>query len=164
MIPSPILIDLGEAYAYIPTTSDFCSQSTVICNQDYGKSIDRGLIQFAAGSWNKMDIYIKLNTLGSSDGLLQVWQNGRVVINMNNLQYHTTNLVLIESFMFSTFFGGSSLNYAAPTNTYTYFKDIQYSVGTPVPLSAASVGMTRGSLPVLVSIAMGVVVVVMFGV
>ncbi|RUS21689.1 polysaccharide lyase family 14 protein [Endogone sp. FLAS-F59071] len=156
--------DLGEAYAYIPTSSDFCSQSLIICNDDYGKSIGRGLIQFVAGEWNKIDLYIQLNTVGSSNGLLQVWQNGKIVINMNDLQYHTTNMVLIESFMFSTFFGGSTSSYAAPQDTYTYFKDIQFSVGTPVPLSA-SVGISRGSLrslPALVAVVMGVVAVVTF--
>ncbi|RUO96136.1 polysaccharide lyase family 14 protein [Jimgerdemannia flammicorona] len=128
----------GEAYAYIPSPSDYCQQQDFVCHDKYGLSISRGNVQFTAGTWTAIDLYIQLNRPGSKDGVVSVWVNGYLVINTTNLVYHNTNMVLIQSLMFSTFFGGSSQSYAAPTDTYTYFKDVQFSVGAPMTPSSAS--------------------------
>ncbi|KAI8089905.1 uncharacterized protein BX664DRAFT_263219 [Halteromyces radiatus] len=125
----------GEAYAYIPNTGDVCKQTGVMCNDQYGTSFSRGVIQFTQNKWTTMEIYVKINNASSSNGILTVWQDGNIVVNQQQLQYRTSNAIAVSSLFFSTFFGGGDPSYASPVDTYTYFKNIQFSVGNQVELS-----------------------------
>ncbi|KAF7729638.1 hypothetical protein EC973_004011 [Apophysomyces ossiformis] len=125
----------GEAYAYVPTDDNLCKQPLVMCNSDYGITISRGLINFKKKQWTTLEIYIKVNDPSQSNGILQVWQDGSLRINQNALRYRTSNAIAVSSMMFSTFFGGGTPNYATPIDTYTYYKNIEYSVGQAVTLS-----------------------------
>lgn len=81
-----------------------------------------------------MDIYIRLNTGSNTNGILQVWQDGSLMINQQHLQFRTSDTVGISTMMFSTFFGGGTADYATPISTSTYFKNFQFSAGdTPDP-------------------------------
>jgi hypothetical protein len=128
----------GEAYAYIPPSSALCATPLVQCNDEYGTSFSRGLIKFTPGVWTKMQMYIETGTPSQRNGVLKVWQDNALVISRNDIMYHTSNMVQLSSVYFSTFFGGSSANYATPLDTHTYFKDISLSVGNPVELSIAT--------------------------
>lgn len=45
-----MLTELAPAvYAYIPSYTGFCSQSDVMCNQEYGTSLSRGTFSFTRG-------------------------------------------------------------------------------------------------------------------
>ncbi|KAI8061676.1 hypothetical protein BC940DRAFT_309814, partial [Gongronella butleri] len=126
----------GEAYGYIPSTNQgLCGSGGVQCNDQYGTSFSRGMINFKTGQWTTIEVYTKINDASSKNGILQVWQDGNLVISHNDLQYRTTNAIAASSFFFSTFFGGSDASWASPVNTYTYFKNIQFSVGHPVELN-----------------------------
>ncbi|KAG0004525.1 hypothetical protein BGZ80_003405 [Entomortierella chlamydospora] len=132
---------IGEVYAYIPTNSNFCSNSAVLCNDQYGKSIGRGQIYFTQGTWNHLDMVMELNKpAGNQNGTLKVYLNGNSVISMNNVPYRTTGMVGFQGLMFSTFFGGSDSSYATPVDTDVYFKNIQLSVGQPAVLYEGSGG------------------------
>lgn len=76
-----------------------------------------------------MDIYIKLNTGSNTNGILQVWQDGSLMINQQHVQFRSSDAVGMSSTMFSTFFGGGSADYATTINTSTYFKNYQFSTG-----------------------------------
>ncbi|KAI9366633.1 hypothetical protein BD770DRAFT_417382 [Pilaira anomala] len=104
----------GEAYAYIPTSDRLCSTKQVSCNSDYGTSFSRGVIQFNTGKWTHLDLYIRLNTGSDSNGILKVWQDGSLKINQQHIQFRSSDSVGISSTMFSTFFGGGSVDYATP--------------------------------------------------
>lgn len=82
-----------------------------------------------------MEIYVKINNATESNGILQVWQDGSLVINQRSLKYRTTNAIAATSIMFSTFFGGGDTKYATSVDTFTYYKNIEYSVGNEVELS-----------------------------
>ncbi|KAH8550222.1 hypothetical protein BGW37DRAFT_401163, partial [Umbelopsis sp. PMI_123] len=104
----------GEAYAYIPHSTELCSAPLTMCNDEYGVSISRGMIRFKAGAWTKLQIYIETGTAGQTNGILKVWQDGSLIISRSDLQYHSTNMIQLSSIMFSTFFGGSTSAYATP--------------------------------------------------
>lgn len=80
-----------------------------------------------------MDLYVRLNTGADSNGILKVWQDGSLKINQQHIQFRSSDSVGISSTMFSTFFGGGSVDYATPVDTATYFKNYQFSVGDTVP-------------------------------
>ncbi|KAG1059580.1 hypothetical protein G6F42_028264 [Rhizopus arrhizus] len=79
----------GEAYAYIPTSDSLCKTKQVICNSDYGTSFSRGIIQFSPAKWTRMEIYVKLNSGSNANGILQVWQDGSLMINQQAIQFRS---------------------------------------------------------------------------
>ncbi|KAI9265550.1 hypothetical protein EDC94DRAFT_605249 [Helicostylum pulchrum] len=119
----------GEAYAYIPTSERLCSTKQVTCNSDYGTSFSRGIIRFKKQQWTHLDMFIRLNTGSESNGILQVWQDGSLKINQRHIQFRANDSVGISNTMFSTFFGGGSVDYATPIDTSSYFKNYVLSVG-----------------------------------
>ncbi|KAL1931433.1 hypothetical protein VTP01DRAFT_9575 [Rhizomucor pusillus] len=124
----------GEAYAYIPD-NDICGQSNTVCNDEYGISFSRGVIQFKTNTWTNIELYVKINDPSESNGVLQVWQDGNLVINQQSLKYRTSNAIAVSNLMFSTFFGGGSSKYATSVDTFTYYKNLQFSVGNQVTLT-----------------------------
>ena len=54
--------DARLVYAYIPTTATgFCSEANIICNSDYGTSLDRGSFTFVTGQWQTIWLMVILN-------------------------------------------------------------------------------------------------------
>ncbi|KAI8888904.1 polysaccharide lyase family 14 protein [Backusella circina FSU 941] len=137
----------GEAYAYIPTTDELCKSKEVICNSDYGTSFSRGVIQFSTHKWSRLEIYVRMNSRSDTNGILQVWQDGNLVIDVGNLKYRSSEDIGISSLMFSTFFGGGTPDYATHVDTASYFKNIQYSTGNVVlPENSGSSSFTISRL------------------
>lgn len=104
---------------------------------------------------------------GNSNGTLQVYQDGNLAIQMNNIPYRSTGMVGFQGLMFSSFFGGSDPTYATPVDTMVYFKNVQMSVGPPAVLyegtggngAAIGRGMVGGSPWTLVGATSGFVFV-----
>ncbi|KAF9430569.1 hypothetical protein BGZ94_006057 [Podila epigama] len=131
----------GEVYAYVPAEakSKFCKTPEVSCNDQYGKSVGRGLIYFRPGVWNRLDLVMDINEpAGSQNGILKVYMNGNQVVSLNNVPYRTTGMVGFQGLMFSSFFGGSEPSYATPVDTFVYFRNVQLSVGEPAHLYEGS--------------------------
>ena len=55
---------------------------------------------------------IELNTGRNQNGVLKVWVNGKVVIDKKNVLYAQAGKAPVDTFYFSTFFGGSSQEWA----------------------------------------------------
>ncbi|KAF9393803.1 hypothetical protein CPC16_001122 [Podila verticillata] len=123
-----------NSYAYVPADprSEFCRNSEVICNDQYGKSIGRGQIYFQPGTWTRLDIVMELNEpAGISNGTLQIYQNGNLAVSMSDIPYRTSGMVGFQGLMFSSFFGGSDPSYATPVDTRVFFRNVEMSVGSP---------------------------------
>jgi hypothetical protein len=73
-----------------------------------------------------------MNSKSDTNGILQVWQDGNLVIDEEHLKYRSSEDIGISSLMFSTFFGGGTPDYATHVDTASYFKNIQYSTGNVV--------------------------------
>ncbi|KAF9132379.1 hypothetical protein BGW39_000248 [Mortierella sp. 14UC] len=137
----------GEVYAYIPVEngSDFCKNSNVQCNDQFGKSIGRGLLYFPPGTWTRVDMVMQLNEpAGYNNGILDVYLNGLKAISMNTIPYRTTGMVGFQGLMFSTFFGGNTPQYATPVDTAVFFRNVQLSVGEPARLYEGNGGSAAG--------------------
>ena len=103
-----------------------------ICSDpEYGLSLGRTAFKFSTGSWNRLALHIQVNTPGQSDGFIQFYLNGEKVIENANVVVRGSvpaNSLLVTDIFFSTFFGGSTLPYAAPADTFTCFKNLNLSV------------------------------------
>ncbi|KAG2178838.1 hypothetical protein INT43_001684 [Umbelopsis isabellina] len=119
----------GEVYAYLDKdkqVDNFCTESGVICNDDYGDSLGRGSFNWGTGQWNTVTQIVKLNTPGKQDGTLEVSHNGKDIISMKNLYYRDAKFAT-TGIDFETFFGGSTSDWASPKDQYAYFKGFKLS-------------------------------------
>ncbi|KAK9721283.1 hypothetical protein K7432_003547 [Basidiobolus ranarum] len=139
----------GEVYAYIPNSKELCSNPRATCRDKFGVSLGQGVL-LNLGAWNKMQLYIQLNTPGKSNGVLQLYVNDKIWLDMSGMVFRKSGAIAINDILFSTFFGGGDPSYATPIDTYTYYRNIQFSVGDPVQLtsdsSIISPGLTLWSL------------------
>ncbi|GAB5520586.1 MAG: hypothetical protein RhofKO_28370 [Rhodothermales bacterium] len=79
--------------------------------------------RFEAGRWYRVEHRVFLNTPGQSDGRMQAWIDGQLVLNQADLRYRDTFDLGIDGFYFSTFFGGSSRDWASPKTQHIFFDD-----------------------------------------
>ncbi|KAL2919234.1 hypothetical protein HK105_200877 [Polyrhizophydium stewartii] len=141
----------GEAYGYIPVTQNdgICSSSNSYCSADFGTSISRGSFKLATSAWTSIGVYVQVNTPGKPDGSVAVYVNGNRALSFNNVVYRSSSVsdsnLLVRSVMFSNFYGGSTAEWASPTDTYMLYRNMRYSVsdvhmnGTRRPAAAKAV-------------------------
>ncbi|KAF9275745.1 hypothetical protein BGZ74_003860 [Mortierella antarctica] len=107
-----------------------------ICNPAYGISIGRGGdFKFQSGTWHNVTQLIKVNSKGKAvrDGYLAVYLDNKVVIRAENLVLLKNGYDPSKSqtdadqvkFMFSSFFGGGSSDYATPVDQWIGWKDFK---------------------------------------
>ncbi|KAF9304757.1 hypothetical protein BGZ74_000702, partial [Mortierella antarctica] len=109
-----------------------------ICNPAYGISIGRGgAFKFKSGTWHNVTQLVKVNSKGKAvrDGYLVVYLDNKMVIRAENLVLlkngydpakAQTDAGLVK-FMFSSFFGGGSADYATPVAQWIGWKDFKMS-------------------------------------
>lgn len=105
----------GEVYAYLPTS------------KLHGTSLARGAWTFPTGRWVRMEQEVRLNTIGSANGAITVWQDGKNVIGMGGLTFRTVDSLKIDALLFSTFFGGGDSTWASPVDQYCDFAGFKVS-------------------------------------
>ncbi|KAG0341954.1 hypothetical protein BG004_005842 [Podila humilis] len=107
-----------------------------ICNPEYGISIGRGGgFKFQSGQWHNVTQIVRVNSKGDAvkDGYLVVYLDGKVVIRAEDIVllkkgYNSSTAETEEGqvkFMFSSFFGGGSSDYATPKDQWIGWKDFK---------------------------------------
>jgi hypothetical protein len=116
----------GEVYSYIPTPNDLCSTKSIICNSDFGISIQRGNFVFVSGQWMRVTLLVQLNNPPNlANGYMALYFNDALAISQPNLQIRAADSVAANGLYFSTFFGGSDTSWATPVTTHTYFRNFR---------------------------------------
>ncbi len=111
----------GEVYAYLPTSVK------------HGMSLGRGSWQWPTGVWARVQQHVVLNDPERSNGVLQVWLNGQLVLDRHDLKYRNTTELKVQGLFFSTFFGGGDQTWATPVDQRIEFGEFVMSnayVGT----------------------------------
>ncbi|KAG2132024.1 polysaccharide lyase family 14 protein [Suillus bovinus] len=137
----------GEVYAYMLTPNKICSDSNMICNSDYGVSIDRGSFDFVAGHWSRITILVQLNNESLvANGNIVLYFNDVQALSQQNLYFRSVNDFAIGGLYFSTFFGGSDPSWATPQTVHTYYRNIQmWGSFSPSLLSGQTVNAALSS-------------------
>jgi len=131
----------GEAYAYIPSVNNLCSEKNVICNDDFGISLSRGSFTFPSGQWSRVSLLVQLNSpVDVANGNIEVYFNDAKAFAQQDLQIRASTDVTAGGLYFSTFFGGSDSSWATPNTTHTYFRNMQlWGSNSPSTLTGAKV-------------------------
>lgn len=123
----------GEFYTYLPPSFDenqkVCNVKPLSdCNPTYGASVGRGSFTFATGQWTTVSERVRLNDVGKANGELQLFVNGKSVVNVSGLVLRDSSAGKIRGMQMQTFFGGSSPDFATPKDQDVYFSDFSVSI------------------------------------
>lgn len=101
----------GEFYTYLPPSFDANKKVCNIkpesdCNPTYGASVGRGSFTFASGGWTTVSERVRLNDVGATNGELELFVNGKSVINVSGLVLRDSAAGKMRGLQMQTFFGG----------------------------------------------------------
>jgi hypothetical protein len=135
----------GEVYAYVPTPNKFCSEDGIICNSDFGISVQRGAFTLASGQWNRITLLVQLNDPPDvANGNMVLYFNDVLAISQRNIQYRNSSTVNANGFYLSTFFGGNDNSWATPQTTHSYLRNVRMWAGSaPSNLTGSKVNGAR---------------------
>lgn len=93
----------------------------------FGNNIDTGVV-FKPGEKYTIRQHIKLNSGSNSDGVLQVWVNGKLCIDQHDMHFVNGDDPKnnIDVLMFHSYYGGGPADQAARNESTTTFNNIQY--------------------------------------
>lgn len=77
---------------------------------DYGEHWPWPGALLARNRWYCIEQRVKLNNPGASDGLLQVWLDGRLIMDRNGIRYRTVDRLHIEDVWINVYHGGMELS------------------------------------------------------
>ena len=80
---------------------------------------------FQRGKWHSIKQHIKINDESSQFGILEVYFDGAKALSYD-IDFGSKNL--IDSFYFSTFYGGSTEDWAPQSTGYIFFDNFKISV------------------------------------
>jgi len=127
----------GELYTYLPSyeNPDFEANEklchvapTSDCNPTYGASVGRGAFSFKSGQWNTVSQRVRLNDVGQSNGELELFFNGKSVINVEGLKFRSSAEGRFRGLQAQTFFGGSKPEFASPKTQNSWFSDFSVAI------------------------------------
>ncbi|KAJ2927099.1 hypothetical protein H1R20_g9979, partial [Candolleomyces eurysporus] len=123
----------GEFYTYFPPSAaanqKLCNVApSSHCNPTYGASVGTGSFTFPTGRWTTVAERVKLNDAGQSNGEIELFVNGRSVINVSGLVLRTSNAGKFRGMQMQTFFGGSKPEFASPKDQDVYFSDFSVAI------------------------------------
>lgn len=96
----------------------------------YGDAV-KSQINFETGKWYRLTQRIKLNEDNLSNGIMQVWIDGKEVINNTDIRYRLWGKGDIDSFYFSTFHGGASEDWSPQVDSFALFDNIKVTKTKP---------------------------------
>ncbi|KAF9650625.1 hypothetical protein BDM02DRAFT_1349044 [Thelephora ganbajun] len=127
----------GELYTYLPSPENIgfeanrslCNVApSSHCNPTYGASVGRGAFDFKSGQWNTVSQRVRLNDVGQSNGELELFFNGKSVINVKGLKFRNNTQGLFRGLQAQTFFGGSKPEFASPKSQNAWFSDFSVAI------------------------------------
>lgn len=83
------------------------------------------------GDWQTIIQRVKVNNSERPDAVIQVWVNGELKFSKEGFRLRNAPLGLVDSFLFSTFHGGSRPDFAPKTDSYIRFDRFQVSTQPP---------------------------------
>ncbi|WP_274714843.1 polysaccharide lyase [Xenorhabdus bovienii] len=83
------------------------------------------------GVWYTLTQYVKLNSIGKHDGIYIQYVNDKEIFKLKDVKWRDEGNVFIDAIKWSSFFGGSTLDWAPPVEQYAYFDNFIVSIEKP---------------------------------
>ena len=99
----------GRNLCHLPTSSE------------HGTSIGRSNWQFKPNQWYRLEQEVTLNDPDLANGRIQVWLDGKKVLDRGCLVFRHVEHLTVDGIFFSTFFGGGDSSWATPKDVYIDF-------------------------------------------
>jgi len=81
--------------------------------------------KFTRGEWHTLMTRIVMNTPGENDGNITTWFDGKLALSTSGIFRSKDFNFGIDTFAFTTFFGGNDESWAPKKDEVAYFKDIK---------------------------------------
>ena len=88
-------------------------------------------VSFETGKWYRLTQRIKLNEDDDKNGILQIWVDGTEVVNQTDIRFRLGEKGMIDTFYFSTFYGGATSDWAPQNDSFTRFDRFVVSAEKP---------------------------------
>ena len=82
-------------------------------------------ISFRPGVWHQVRQEVRVNQPGKSDGRIQIWIDGKKSLDQQSLRLRSGDQAPVDRFYFSTFFGGSGVDWAPSEDQTVDFASIE---------------------------------------
>lgn len=105
----------GAVYAYLPTS------------KVWGTALGANSWSYKRGQWHHVTQKVRLNSVGQSNGILQVWLDHELVYSNHEVTYRYDDGLLIDGILFSSFFGGNKPKFASAQDTFIQVSSITIS-------------------------------------
>ena len=78
---------------------------------------------FTEGKWHCIEQFVQVNTVGEEDGVLKVWFDGELALDLTDVTYRTVDNEngRVGGFYFSTFHGGNTADWGPHVDSYAQF-------------------------------------------
>lgn len=116
----------GFLYLYNPVKQDECGDYSPLSSF------------FTKGRWYTITSFVELGNANQYNGAVTTYIDGVEVSRVSGLMLRNSSSVSIDKFLFETFFGGSTTDWAPASDQYSYFDDI--SISTTSRLSEVTTG------------------------
>lgn len=81
-------------------------------------------LYFTIGKWHTIKTRVKMNTPGKKDGLIQSWLDGKLALD-KKVRFRKNKKLGIDTFIFTTFFGGNTIRWAPKKNERVLFDEFK---------------------------------------
>lgn len=85
-------------------------------------------VDVKAGVWVLLEQRIVMNDIGTRNGFIETFYNGRKLFRHNNFEWRKRSGLMIDAFQFVTFFGGSGKSWAPKQRMQATFDNIEVCV------------------------------------
>ena len=94
------------------------------CGDDFHYQSGGTNVAVSDGEWHTVQHRLVMNTPGASDGVLQGWLDGELMLDLHDFEYRLQGASFaIEGLYFSTFYGGSSPEWAPSSDQTIDYDD-----------------------------------------
>lgn len=113
-------------YMYIPGIEKY--------GKEFQWNIEERKVFMKPGTWHCLETHYKLNDIGKENGIIQSWFDEKLAVQESNIEFRKSEKIKIDNIMFSTFFRGSTPDFASTKDQYAYFDNFVLStsrIGCP---------------------------------
>ena len=119
---------LGALSAYLPSSGK------------WGSVFGLGHWRFTPGRVTNLALYVKLNVPGSANGVIAAWADDVLVVYAPDVVFRHVAELVVDGFLFSTFFGGSTPDWATPVDTASQYGPMEIFRLDPTALVRCAAG------------------------